>query len=134
MIRTADEKAFRDELMDGVMKGYGVVDGETEHERIGANFNGRSVLVQCGCGTNCMRAALVDGRPGPVRRLPQLPGETENGFELPTGTNDLRTLEFRWNSALLGVPRVADGLTYRYVFANGRWHFLGKVKTPEDHN
>ncbi len=134
VIRTAEDAAFGTELIDGVTKGYGVVDGETEHERIGVNYDGRYVLVQRGCGTNCMRAALVDGRTGAVLRLPQLPGERESGFELPTGTNDLRTLEFRWNSALLGVPRVADGLTYRYVLAGGRWRLLGKVKTPADHH
>ena len=130
---TVDDRRYKDELEAAITKGYDVVDGGTEHERPGANFAGRYVLVQCGCGSDCMRAALIDGRDGSVIHLPQIPGETPAGFVLPTGSADMRTLEFRWNSTLIGIPRKADGMTYYFLLNGHHWRFLSKTKTPPDH-
>ena len=128
-IVTAEERRYRTLLTEAVTKGYGVVDGGTEHERPGANFGGRYVLVQWGCGSNCMRAALVDGRDGTVLPLPGDPGETT--FVVPTGSADMRSLEFRWNSRLLAEPHGSDGLTYMYILEGHRWRFLDKEKIED---
>ena len=129
-----EERRFRTVLRQGVGKGYRVVDGGTEHERRGVNFAGRYVLVQWGCGSNCMQAAVIDGRDGTVLHLPQVPGEPTSQFEVPTGSVDLRTLEFRTRSRLLGIPCVGDGMTYYYVLEGHRWRFVRKTKTPEGHD
>jgi len=130
----AEGRRYHEILDWAITKGYNVVDGGTEHERPGVNFAGRYVLVQWGCGTNCMRAALIDGRSGAVLHLPLLPGEPDGGFVIPTGSADLRALEFRWNSTLLGIPHIADGLTYYYTLERGRWRFLQKEPTPPGHD
>ena len=119
-------------LTNAVRKGYDVVEGGTENERVGPNFAGRYVLVQWGCGSNCMEAALIDGRDGTVLRLPQIPGEELDYFGVPTGSVDMRTLEFRRYSRLLRVPRITDGMTYAYVLEGHRWQFLSKAATPEE--
>ena len=108
------------------------MDGGTEHERAGANFAGHYVLVQWGCGSNCMQAALIDGRSGTVLRLPQIPGEKLGYFGIPTGSVDLRTLQFRWNSRLLGMPCIADGMTYYYALDGQHWLFIRKEQTAEN--
>ena len=133
-ISNAEERRFRTTLKQAVTKGYYVVDGGTDHERIGANFAGRYVLVQWGCGTNCMQAALIDGRDGVVLRLPQIPGDELSYFGIPTGSHEFRTLEFRWNSRLLGIPCVTDGMTYYYVLEGHHWRYISKNKTPENHD
>jgi len=84
-ISNAQERRFKTKLTRAITKGYDVVDGGTEHSRIGSNFAGRYVLVQWGCGSNCMQAAMIDGKDGSVLRLPQIPGEKLGYFEIPTG-------------------------------------------------
>jgi hypothetical protein len=131
-ITDAEEREFRTVLRQAVTKGYEVVDGGTEHERRGPNFGGHYVLVQWGCGSNCMEAALIDANTGHVLQLPQIPGSEVSGFEIATGSVDLRTLQFRTDSLLLGIPYVGDSQTYYYVLDRGHWRFLMKVPTPQD--
>jgi hypothetical protein len=131
-ITNADEREYDTKLREGIRSGYGVVDGGTEHERRGANFGGHYVLIQWGCGSNCMKAALVDANTGKVLHLPRIPGTEEQGFGVPTGSVDLRTLQFHTNSRLLGVPYIGDSYTYYYVLEQGRyWRFIKKLPTPE---
>ncbi len=132
-LTNAEERRFRTVLRQGVAKGYGVVDGGTEHERAGVNFAGSYILVQWGCGSNCMEGALIDGRDGMVLRLPQISGEELAYFEIPTGSADLRTIKFRRDSRLLGIPRVANGETYYYVLDGRQWRFIAKARTPDGH-
>ncbi len=130
----AEERRYRQNLEGAITNGYGVVDGGTEHQRPGANFAGRYVLVQWGCGSNCMRAALIDGRDGTVLRLPSEPHDSSKKIVIPTGSVDMRTLEFRWNSTLLGIPHIADGMTWYYTLERGRWRFIRKQTTPPGHD
>ena len=80
-----------------------------------------------------MEAALIDARSGTVSRLPRIPGDELDYFELPTGSVDFRTLEFRLRSRLLGIPRISDRMTYYYILDGHRWRFLSKSVTPEGH-
>lgn len=123
---------FYTELRRAITKGYDVVDGGTEHERRGPNFAGHYVLVQWGCGSNCMEAALIDANTGNVLRLPQVPGGEQQGFEIPTGSVDFRALQFRTNSRLLGVPNIGDSFTYYYLLEQGHWRFLKMLPTPKE--
>ncbi len=125
-IVTADERKFRTVLTKGVTKGYGVVDGGTDHEREGVNFGGHYVLVQWGCGSSCMQAALIDGRDGSVLRLPRLPDDTNGGFSIQI--RDMQDLDFRWNSRLLVMHNVGDDMRYSYVLEGTTWRLLGKDK------
>ena len=127
----AEERRFRTELRRAVTKGYDVVDGSTEHERRGPNFAGHYLLVQWGCGSNCMQAALIDANSGHVLRLPQVPGSDADGFSIPTGSVDFRTLQFRTGSRLLVLPNIADGHSYYYVLEQERWRFLKKLPTRQ---
>lgn len=128
-IVTSEQRRFRTVLRWAVSRGYGVVDGGTEHERIGPNFAGHYVLVHWGCGLPCMEAAVIDAKDGRVRRLPRIPGDTDSrGFVVPLGSDDLRELQFRRGSRLLGIPYVGDGMTYWYSLAK-EWRLIGKTRT-----
>jgi hypothetical protein len=65
---TPEERHFQSTLRHAITQGYGVVEGGTEEERAGPNFAGHHVLVQWGCGTNCMEAAIIDAVDGDVSR------------------------------------------------------------------
>ncbi len=132
-IVTPEQKRFRTELRRAITRGYDVVEGGTEHERPGPNFAGSFVLVQWGCGSNCMQAAIIDARDGTVLSPPQLPGmeKSASTFSLPTGSVDLRTLRFRTNSRLLGIPNVGDGKIYFFALNRHSWKFIGSEKAPD---
>lgn len=132
VITNADQREFHTVLRRAITKGYDVVDGGTENERRGPNFTGHYVLVQWGCGSNCMEAALINANNGKVLRLPQMAGDKQQGFQLPTGSVDFRTLKFRTNSRLLGVPHAGDSFTYYYVLDHERWRFLKKLPTQNE--
>lgn len=129
---TPEQRRFRSELRDAITKGYDVVEGGTEHERRGPNFAGHFVLVQWGCGTDCMEAAVIDVLDGTVLQLPPLPArEIPPSFSLENGGDDLRFLKFRTGSRLLGMPHRPDGYIYYYVLEGHRWRFLRRAKDPE---
>ena len=131
-LRTREERQFRTVLRRAVTRGYGVVDGGTEHERVGANFAGHTVLVQWGCGVDCMEAAVIDITDGAVLALPTLrDGDERPGFRVPTGSGDLRSLRFQTGSRLLGIPNVADGKVYFYVLNGHRWTYLRSEVSSE---
>ena len=131
-IVSSEERQFRTVLRRATSKGYGVVDGGTEYERRGPNFAGNIVLVQWGCGSNCMRAALIDTRDGTVFSLPDLPNQkTHSEFTTPTGSADLRTLQFRTDSRLLGAPNIEDGKTYYLALVNHGWKPITSNSDPE---
>jgi hypothetical protein len=131
VLRRSEERRFRHVLKLAITKGYGVVNGGTEHERPGPNFAGIFVLVQWGCGLDCMEAALIDTRDGSVLKLPVTPGfEPGSSFQLPTGSGDLRTLQFRTDSRLLGIPSRRDGFTYYFTWEERHWRLQSKQKTP----
>jgi hypothetical protein len=129
---TPEQKRFRHVLQRAITKGYNVVEGGTEHERRGPNFAGVFVLVQWGCGSDCMQAAIIDTRDGTVLAPPVLPGETPGpGFLLPTGSADMRTLQFNTSSRLLGIPSRKDGLTCYFALKGHSWQLLTKQMTPD---
>jgi len=128
-IVTSEQRRFRTLLRKAISKGYGVVEGGTEHERIGPNFAGHYILVQWGCGLPCMETAVIDAKDGRVLRLPRIPGDTDSrGFVVPTSSDDLRELQFKRESRLLGIPYVEDGMTYWYSLARD-WKLIGKTRT-----
>jgi len=129
LIADAQERKFRTVLRQAISKGYGVVEGGTQHERLGPNFGGHYVLVQWGCGTACMEGALIDTDTGHVLRLPQIPGTDQKGFEIPT--IDSQSPQFRTDSRLLVIPSIGDSYTYYYVLDKSQWHFLKKLPLPE---
>jgi hypothetical protein len=129
---TPEERHFQTELRHAITKGYDVVEGGTENERKGPNFGGHYVLVQWGCGTNCMEAAIIDVVDGRIFTLPRVPEDQDStGFHVPTGQADMRTLQFRTKSRLLGIPYVGNGMTYWYVLEKD-WRFLGKTLSSTD--
>jgi hypothetical protein len=127
---THEELHFQTELRHAITKGYDVVEGGTENERIGPNFAGHYVLVQWGCGTDCMEAAIINVVDGHIFGPPHIPEDQDStGFHVPTGQADMRTLQFRTKSRLLGIPYVGNGMTYWYALEKG-WRFIGKSATP----
>ena len=130
-IITSEERRFRTTLRQAITKGYQVVDGGTENERVGPNFAGHYVLVQWSCGLNCDEAAVINARNGRVFPLPRIPGtyDTPQGFIVPTDKGDLRAIQFRTSSRLIGIPYVRDGMTYWYSLTRG-WNLIGKTRTP----
>jgi hypothetical protein len=57
-----EERRYRTAIMEGVRKGYGVFEGAVEQERPGPNFAGHYIVIQWGCGTDCLKMAVVDAK------------------------------------------------------------------------
>lgn len=130
-IKTAEQRRFRAVLTNAVTKGYGVVEGGTEHERPGPNFAGHFLLVQWGCGLDCPEAAVIDIVDGAVIPLPTPPGrQSPPSFHLETGSSDLRDLRFTATSRLLRIPNVVDGRAYDYVLEGHTWRALAARPNP----
>jgi hypothetical protein len=130
-LRTPEERRFRSVLRNGIKKGYNVVEGGTENERVGPNFAGHFILVQWGCGSDCMEAAVIDGVDGTVLQLPRQDRALPPTFQIATGSADMRTLKFRTESRLLGIPNRPDGIIYYYVLEGHVWRYVGKVRDAE---
>lgn len=134
-LRTTEERRFRTTLTRAITRGYGVVEGGTEHERPGPNFAGHYLLVQWSCGLDCTEAAVIDAVDGTVLPLPTLPHrQSPPSFLVEIGPADLRTLQFRSSSRLLRFPNIADGMTYSYALNKHTWTYLSRTTQPGSEN
>jgi len=98
-----------------------------EGARKGANFAGHYALVSWGCGTGCLRFALVDLATGQVR----FPDRIESVFApMPPGEGEPRSpLHFRRDSRLLeieGYVGEAEG-HFSYLLDGGELRLLCQV-------
>jgi len=100
---TPEERRFRTVVRRGVIQGFGVEDGETGKElaRPGPNFAGRYVIVQWGCGSPCLMAAIVDLTNGHVLPPPFHHGPGHSYFQVPWAFPNQPALSYRINSRLL---------------------------------
>ena len=100
---TAEERRFRTVIRRGLLEGFGVQDGETGRElgKSGANFAGHYVIVQWGCGSPCLMAAIVDLANGPVLPPPFHQGSGNSYFQVPWAFPRSPALSYRRDSRLL---------------------------------
>ena len=77
-----------------------------------------------------MDGCPIDVVDGHILGLPHIQEDQEStGFHVPTGQADMRTLQFRTKSRLLGIPYVGNGMTYWYALEKD-WRFIVKAATP----
>src|SRR6185312_10210357 len=128
------KQTYADRIRDGVEKGYGVFrDGK---EKKGPNFAGDMIVVQWGCGSPCMRMALVDARTGDVYYPPiSFDGTAASIFDLPlliVGESVAQNpkVQFRLNSSLMiiqATPSPSEHppcCAYYFVWRQNRWILL----------
>lgn len=121
-----EERLYRTVIRDGVRKGYGVVDEPSGNTRPGPNFAGHYVVVQWGCGTECLQYAIVDAKSGRVFQ-PPVPGKHIAYF-------DTGRLDYRTRSKLMVVS--TDCAIYNsegcdrdyYLWSNERWTHLHRQR------
>jgi hypothetical protein len=120
-------QSYADQIRDGVERGYGVFRGGKEEK--GANFAGHLIVIQWGCGSPCMRMAVVDARTGDVYYPPiSFDGVGAQSFDLPLLTlpdsvPQNPVVQFRLNSGLMIIKASPSQLghhdPYGYYFL---WH------------
>jgi hypothetical protein len=123
----AGMQSYADQIRDGVERGYGVFRGGKEEK--GANFAGHLIVIQWGCGSPCMRMAVVDARTGDVYYPPiSFDGVGAQSFDLPLLTlpdsvPQNPVVQFRLNSGLMIIKASPSQLghhdPYGYYFL---WH------------
>lgn len=131
------DQSYADQIRDGVHKGYGVFhDGK---EQKGPNFAGKLIVIQWGCGSPCMRMAIVDARTGDVYPPPiSFEGVGARSFDLPLLTigNSVAQnpeVQFRPNSSLMLIKATPNqsgrhtSYTYYFLWRQNRWTLLRKV-------
>ena len=132
------EHSYADQIMGGVDSGYGVLRGGREQS--GANFAGDMVVIQWGCGSPCIRMAMVDARSGEVHYPPiSFSGIGARSFDLPLLTvgdsvPQNPEVQFRPNSRLMivratpGGPGPNRSYTYYFLWRGNRWTLVRKVR------
>jgi len=128
------EQTYADRIRDGVEKGYGVFrDGK---EKKGPNFAGHMIVVQWGCGSTCMRMAIVDARTGDVYYPPiSFDGTAASSFDLPLlivgeSVPQNPKVQFRLNSSLMiiqATPSPSEHppcCAYYFFWRRNRWILL----------
>lgn len=103
LISTSEERRYRTVIRRGVSKGWGVEDGITGKELVGAgaNFAGHYVIVRWGCGSPCLMAAIVDLKTGRVFPPPFHHGPGHSYFQVPWAFPAVPALAYRLDSRLL---------------------------------
>jgi len=134
---TGMEQSYADQIRDGVEQGYGVLRGGKEEK--GANFAGHLIVIQWGCGSPCMRMAVVDARTGDVHYPPiSFEGIGAQSFDLPLLTlpdsvPQNPVVQFRLSSGLfivkasLGRLGRHDPSVYYFLWHTDRWVLLRRV-------
>jgi hypothetical protein len=102
ILATSEERHYRTAIRQGVSRGWGVEDGSTGSEQVGAgpNFAGRYFIITWGCGSPCLMAAIVDARSGRVFPPPFHHGPGPSYFQVPWAFPE-KALDYRLNSRLL---------------------------------
>jgi len=128
------EQDYAARIRGGVEKGYGVFrDGK---EKKGPNFAGDMIVVQWGCGSPCMRMALVNARTGDVYYPPiSLNRVGAPSFDLPLliigeSVPQNPRVRSRLNSSLMiieATPSPSEHppcCAYYFVWRQNRWILL----------
>ena len=133
-IVTPAEKAYAREIRTGVTEGLGVFRNGKEQK--GPNFAGRLIVIQWGCGSPCLRMAIVDAQTGDVYYPPiSINGLAALSFDLPVlrargSAPQNPIVEFRLDSNLL-IVRATPGHTDRantyYFLWQGGWRLLRRA-------
>ena len=110
-IVTPEERRYRTVIRQGVTKGWGVEDGITGREMVGAgpNFAGHYIIVTWGCGSPCLMAAIVDLKTGRVFPPPFHPKPGHTYFQVPWEFPS-KALDYRLNSRLL-IANICESTT-----------------------
>lgn len=95
LFQRPEERRYRTAILNGVKKGYGVLEEPGGRDRPGPNFAGHYIVIQWGCGTECLQYAIVDARTGRIFQ-PPVPGKRNEFF-------DTGLLDFRLRSRLMIV-------------------------------
>jgi len=129
----ATEKRFEREMVDGVVRGFGIFSGGVE--RPGPNFAGSMIVIQWPCGVPCMRMAMIDARTGEVYYPPiSIAGAGGKSFDLPllsfkdsVAMNP--ELEFLTDSNLMVIKAtLGQGpRAYCYAWQDRRWALVRTV-------
>jgi hypothetical protein len=100
ILTTTEERRYRTVIRQGVSKGWGVLDGNTDRQMpgTGPNFAGHFFIITWGCGVPCLMAAIVDAKTGRVFPPPFHPGHVhfQVRWEFPE-----KALDYRLDSRLL---------------------------------
>ena len=131
------EQSYADQIRDGVEQGYGVFrDGKEDK---GANFAGHLIVIQWGCGSPCMRMAVVDARTGDIYYPPiSFDGIDKQSFDLPLLTlpdsvTQNPVVQFRLKSGLMIIKASPsqlgrhDAYVYYFLWRQDRWTLLRRV-------
>ena len=131
------EQGYTDQIRDGIDEGYGVFrDGR---EQKGVNFAGHLIVIQWGCGSPCMRMAIMDARTGDVYYPPiSFAGIGTPTFDLPLLTlpdsvPQNPVVQFRPNSGLMVIKASPsrlghhDSYAYYFLWHQDRWALLRRV-------
>lgn len=131
------EQSYADQIRAGVEDGNGVFrDGK---EQKGPNFAGSMIVIQWGCGSPCLRMAIVDARTGEVHGPPiSLDGVGARSFDLPLLTigNSVPQnpdVQFRPNSSLMIIKATPNqsgrhpSYTYYFLWRQNRWTLPRKM-------
>jgi len=136
---TPQEQSYADQIRDGVENGFGVFRAGKEQK--GPNFAGNLIVIQWGCGSPCMRMAVVDAQTGEVHCPPiSFEGIGKNGFDLPLLTRDQNVpqnpeVEFRLNSGLMIIRATPNSnqsgshrsYTYYFLWRQNGWALLRSI-------
>jgi hypothetical protein len=120
-----EERRYRTAIENGVRKGFGVLHEPEGTEKRGPNFAGHYIVVQWGCGTECLQYAIVDAKDGAIYQ-PPVPGSHIAYF-------DSGRLDYRLRSKLMVVKtNCAMGDRERcdrdfYIWENNRFGHLSRI-------
>jgi hypothetical protein len=140
-LATPLDQRYSNQIRDGVENGYGVFrDGK---EQKGPNFAGTWIAIQWGCGTPCLRMAIVDARSGDLYYPPfSINGIGARSFDLPLlmigdSLPQNPEVEFQPNSNLMIIKATPNragrhpSYTYYFLWRQKRWTLLRKVRLTE---
>ena len=126
---TREQRLYRTRITQGALRGDRIVaDGKSGRliEKPGANFAGHYVVIQWGCGSQCVMMAIVDLKTGNVYP-PPLSGGSELNLPLDN-LSDMET-DFRPDSSLMVLRNACRNFrgecgTYYFNWSHDRFALL----------
>lgn len=127
-------RMYAEEIRNGVDTAY----NDKNLVQKGPNFAGEYVVVKWGCGSPCLRMAIVNVRTGEIYYPPlTFEGSGPQNFDLPALTpkgsvSQNPEVRFRPDSNLMIVKatpsqrRIARSYTYYFLWKQGGWTLLRK--------
>ena len=121
----AEERRYRTEIQNGVRKGFGVLHEPAGTEQRRPNFAGHYIVVQWGCGTECLQYAVVDAKDGTIYQ-PPVPGSHIAYFDSGRLDYSVRSkmMVVKTNCAMGDMERCERDF---YVWENNRFRHLSRV-------